>query len=176
MLVKCPSCRTTYKVSDDLLSGAAPAFRCSRCKHTFEFEPDENRELRFEPSQAAETAIVPHSPAHELSLPFGSKPETSAVPSDVEQEHIYERRQGTVPRVKTKVIPGGASATRRNHKRNRLSWLSPTVPWPNFPQQPNQKRMIRFFTNWNSTTLNRTQRISRRSLLISIIARRSSLS
>ncbi|MEX0806960.1 MAG: zinc-ribbon domain-containing protein [Candidatus Binatia bacterium] len=38
MLVKCPSCTTTYKVSDDLMQGATPAFRCSRCKHTFELE------------------------------------------------------------------------------------------------------------------------------------------
>jgi predicted Zn finger-like uncharacterized protein len=95
MLVQCPKCRTTYKVSDDVLSGAAPAFRCSRCKHTFEFEPDENREPRFEPSQAAETAIVPHSPANELSLPFGSKPEPTAVPSDAEQEPVLRETQRT---------------------------------------------------------------------------------
>jgi len=35
MLVQCPSCHTTYKVSDDLVSTASPTFRCSRCKHTF---------------------------------------------------------------------------------------------------------------------------------------------
>lgn len=39
MLVKCPSCTTTYRISDDLLKGTKPAFRCSRCKHIFDLEP-----------------------------------------------------------------------------------------------------------------------------------------
>ena len=38
MLVKCPSCATTYKVADEILTGTTSAFRCSRCKHTFEGE------------------------------------------------------------------------------------------------------------------------------------------
>jgi predicted Zn finger-like uncharacterized protein len=38
MLVKCPSCATTYKVADEIVTGTTPAFRCSRCKHTFEGE------------------------------------------------------------------------------------------------------------------------------------------
>lgn len=35
MLIKCPSCQTTYNVSDSLIKGSSPTFRCSRCKHTF---------------------------------------------------------------------------------------------------------------------------------------------
>ncbi len=38
MLVQCPKCKTTYKVSDEVVKGTSPAFRCSRCKHTFELE------------------------------------------------------------------------------------------------------------------------------------------
>ena len=38
MLIQCPSCKTTYKVSDEVLKGTAPVFRCSRCKHTFELQ------------------------------------------------------------------------------------------------------------------------------------------
>ncbi len=38
MLVKCPNCKTTYKVSDEYLKDTTPTFRCSRCKHTFELE------------------------------------------------------------------------------------------------------------------------------------------
>ena len=41
MLVQCPSCRTTYRVADEVVKGAAPAFRCSRCKHNFELEGTE---------------------------------------------------------------------------------------------------------------------------------------
>ena len=41
MIVRCPSCKTTYKVADDLVKETKPAFRCSRCKHIFELEPAE---------------------------------------------------------------------------------------------------------------------------------------
>jgi predicted Zn finger-like uncharacterized protein len=93
MLVQCPKCQTTYKVSDDVLSGAAPAFRCSRCRHTFEFESDENREPTSESSQTADATIVPPSTADELSLPFGATPKTSADFSDLEQEHLSPERR-----------------------------------------------------------------------------------
>ena len=35
MLVQCPSCRTTYRVADNLVAAPNPTFRCSRCKHIF---------------------------------------------------------------------------------------------------------------------------------------------
>jgi predicted Zn finger-like uncharacterized protein len=61
MLVKCPQCQTTYKVSDEILRGVAPAFRCSRCKHTFDLEaqePAEDQELSFAFARTAETAAA----------------------------------------------------------------------------------------------------------------------
>lgn len=36
MFVRCPNCHTKYKVSEEILRGSVAAFRCSRCKHTFE--------------------------------------------------------------------------------------------------------------------------------------------
>ncbi len=35
MLIQCPSCRTTYTVSENLITTPNPTFRCSRCKHIF---------------------------------------------------------------------------------------------------------------------------------------------
>ncbi len=35
MLVQCPGCRTTYRVSEDAVATANPTFRCSRCKNIF---------------------------------------------------------------------------------------------------------------------------------------------
>ena len=35
MIVQCPSCHTTYRVSYNLITNANPTFRCSRCKHVF---------------------------------------------------------------------------------------------------------------------------------------------
>lgn len=44
MLVRCPSCETTYRVSDALVTSPNASFRCSRCKFVFaleaESEPD----------------------------------------------------------------------------------------------------------------------------------------
>jgi len=41
MIVRCPSCKTAYKVADDVTQDTMPVFRCSRCKHTFELDPAE---------------------------------------------------------------------------------------------------------------------------------------
>ncbi|HEU4343507.1 MAG TPA: zinc-ribbon domain-containing protein [Candidatus Binatia bacterium] len=38
MLIRCPSCNTNYKLSDEVLKGTVAVFRCSRCKHTFDLE------------------------------------------------------------------------------------------------------------------------------------------
>ena len=76
MLVQCPKCRTTYKVSDELMKGSAPSFRCSRCKHTFA------PELQSAPEVAAGAESAPAEPTarsrdQELRLPFDSR-KTSA--------------------------------------------------------------------------------------------------
>jgi len=76
MLVQCPSCRTNYKVADEVVQGAAPAFRCSRCKHTFELE---GAEL--------------HPPT--ATKPAGSKLETAPEPHD--QELSFSFAEATTP-------------------------------------------------------------------------------
>ena len=79
MLVRCPKCRTTYKVSDELLKGSSTAFRCSRCKHTFELEsPDP--ELLPDASAAGTVAATPEVDP-EPRLPFESKRD-STEPAD----------------------------------------------------------------------------------------------
>ena len=59
MFVRCPSCHTNYKISEELLRGTAAVFRCSRCKHTFELESAEP------PQRTAGT-----DDGQELSFPF----------------------------------------------------------------------------------------------------------
>ncbi|MGB7948438.1 MAG: zinc-ribbon domain-containing protein [Candidatus Binatia bacterium] len=39
MIVRCPNCKTAYRIADEVLKETNPIFRCSRCKHTFEIEP-----------------------------------------------------------------------------------------------------------------------------------------
>jgi predicted Zn finger-like uncharacterized protein len=86
MLVQCPNCRTTYKVSDDGLTGSAPTFRCSRCKHTFELETGENTGSLPEKAKDSDTSVVKPAQDTELSLPFGPKQD----PLDLDKQHADE--------------------------------------------------------------------------------------
>ena len=76
MLVQCPKCRTTFKVSADIVKDSAAAFRCSRCKHTFELEavahPDSG-----EPSKEPETHTIETVPEPELTFSFAASPPTA---------------------------------------------------------------------------------------------------
>jgi predicted Zn finger-like uncharacterized protein len=85
MLVQCPKCRTTYKVSDEVIKGTSPAFRCSRCKHTFELETTPNVEP-FNAKPPAENNESFQPDERELSFTFGA-------PSDIEesQSRDYKR-------------------------------------------------------------------------------------
>ena len=76
MLVQCPKCRTTYKVSDELMKGSAPSFRCSRCKHTFAPEPQSAPEVAAG-AESASAEPPARSRDQELRLPFDSR-KTSA--------------------------------------------------------------------------------------------------
>ena len=38
MIIRCPSCSTTYKVDGSVFDAPDPTFRCSRCKHIFTFQ------------------------------------------------------------------------------------------------------------------------------------------
>jgi predicted Zn finger-like uncharacterized protein len=73
MLIQCPKCRTTYKVSDEVLQGSAPLFRCSRCKHTFELEANEATETSIEGLPAGESQSATGLANQELNLPFTPK-------------------------------------------------------------------------------------------------------
>ncbi len=63
MLVQCPGCRTTYRVSEKAITSPDPTFRCSRCKHVF---------------------VVG------LKNEVTSAPEKAPQPSDAREEHEYE--------------------------------------------------------------------------------------
>lgn len=79
MLVQCPKCRTTYRVSDEVFKGEALAFRCSRCRHTFELESPEANDAA-EPNQLPPLGNEPlpskPAPEQELSFSFTAAPLT----------------------------------------------------------------------------------------------------
>jgi predicted Zn finger-like uncharacterized protein len=72
MLVQCPSCHTTYRVSENLVSKSKPTFRCSRCKnifvlgskaaaHTPAEPPDSSPSLDGEPGELSFSFPVPET-------------------------------------------------------------------------------------------------------------------
>ena len=73
MIVRCPSCKTTYKVADELVKDTKPAFRCSRCKHTFELESAETPERSVDSAQAAASLFSKTQQERELSFTFAPK-------------------------------------------------------------------------------------------------------
>jgi predicted Zn finger-like uncharacterized protein len=80
MIVRCPSCKTAYRVADEVVEGATPAFRCSRCKHVFDLnlaDTPENPVAKTHPSQK----IVPE-PAKEQELSFTFVPDKHAGEDD----------------------------------------------------------------------------------------------
>jgi predicted Zn finger-like uncharacterized protein len=84
MLIQCPKCKTTYKVSDEVMKGSAPAFRCSRCKHTFELE--DAQPTPGQPQELRQHTVEEKEPEAELtfSFPVPPAPLTPAGNIDVE--------------------------------------------------------------------------------------------
>jgi len=93
MLIQCPKCRTKYKVSDEVLRGAAPVFRCSRCKHTFDYDANEARDHRAGETAPVGLETAPAEP--ELSLSFAEP-----------REHIQESERQKPDEQRTDVSKG----------------------------------------------------------------------
>lgn len=98
MLVQCPKCKTTYKVSDEVIKGTSPAFRCSRCKHTFESETTASAESLDGESPPAEQAAVKSRDERELSFTFGAR-------SDAEEGQSQGQGETRVPGRKDAMAP-----------------------------------------------------------------------
>ena len=95
MLVQCPSCRTTYKVADEVVKGAAPAFRCSRCKHTFELEGAEANPTPPLKPAANELTAAPEPQERELSFSFSEPSAPVAEPNENATQAVPSARAHT---------------------------------------------------------------------------------
>jgi predicted Zn finger-like uncharacterized protein len=70
MIVRCPSCKTTYRVADEIAQGATPAFRCSRCKHIFDLDLADRPEKPVEKTLSVEKMAPELKKEQELSFTF----------------------------------------------------------------------------------------------------------
>jgi predicted Zn finger-like uncharacterized protein len=80
MIIQCPSCKTAYRVADEVVKGAAPVFRCSRCKHAFELQSAKVHGKPDEKASVPETPFVKAENEAELSFAFTPKKQESADP------------------------------------------------------------------------------------------------
>ncbi len=89
MIVRCPSCKTTYKVADALVKDTNPAFRCSRCKYTFERESVETPEKAVDRTHSPEQLFSKTPVEQELTFTFASKKQDG----ETQKEFINPPRQ-----------------------------------------------------------------------------------
>ena len=83
MVVQCPKCKTSYKVADELFKDSSPAFRCSRCKHTFQLESAEPSQNPAVNPTTGETQPVESSASRELSFVFPPREEQQNIATGV---------------------------------------------------------------------------------------------
>jgi predicted Zn finger-like uncharacterized protein len=90
MLVQCPSCHTTFRVSENAVTAPKPTFRCSRCKNVFVLGAKAGHPARA-PSQPT-TSAPRREKAAELSFSFPA-PE----PHDTEREKMAAISNSATP-------------------------------------------------------------------------------
>ncbi|MBM4262504.1 MAG: DUF3426 domain-containing protein [Deltaproteobacteria bacterium] len=141
MLVQCPNCKTTYKVSDDVVKGSSAAFRCSRCKHTFELDAGAHDQASENDSEAGATEAPPAT---------ASEPEPSAEPLEEREpkftfaplkKNIAVPEQPELPDIVPNNVPASAAPAAND------SWsMAPLIEKPEepftmaaIPAQPQEK-------------------------------------
>ncbi|MDH3443010.1 MAG: zinc-ribbon domain-containing protein [Deltaproteobacteria bacterium] len=142
MLVQCPKCKTTYKVSDEIVKGTSPSFRCSRCKHTFEIkalpenaanvsdaianQTGKNRELTFSFAPAAPESPQVESPP--LAKPTqGSDSGADVISHNDNKQPGSNRGSGTDPDNTAMEINTKAKTPEAPPSENLSDPLSPPV-------------------------------------------------
>lgn len=122
MLVQCPNCKTTYKVADEVLKGAAPAFRCSRCKHTFELEATDPSEP---PSERVEDeAKKDQAPAADPELSFSFAPKAEEKPAAADNDVLVESGTTEAPAIQAQsnTPDNGATPIKQDKRESDDSW------------------------------------------------------
>jgi predicted Zn finger-like uncharacterized protein len=147
MMVRCPSCKTTYKVADELLRDAQPAFRCSRCKHIFELHPEKTRKQPARIADAEKSSLPKDAQEQELRFPFasqqnanGEQPKELATSPEQDSEFATRNTEQPstgadkpaidVPEISREGRLGTETATVPNFPEGVSSELSPSQPLP----------------------------------------------
>jgi predicted Zn finger-like uncharacterized protein len=134
MIVRCPSCKTTYRVADEVVQGVPPAFRCSRCKHIFDLDLADGPEKPVETTGAVEKTVLEVEKDQELSFTFvPNKPDDqSGIADSAIRDHGLSATRGEIrefPSMKTRKFDESASVNRiRNNKEIDFSEATSSLP------------------------------------------------
>jgi predicted Zn finger-like uncharacterized protein len=88
MLIRCPKCQTTYKVSDEAVQAASPTFRCSRCKNVFDMPPESRAEPPGDRTLPVDTRPGKLQEEPELNFTFPAREQ------DLNERHEKELSDG----------------------------------------------------------------------------------
>ncbi|HEX2385910.1 MAG TPA: zinc-ribbon domain-containing protein [Candidatus Binatia bacterium] len=103
MLVQCPGCRTTYRVSEEAVATPKPTFRCSRCKNVFDLVAKPTSKPARERAEAPSPTGVD---SQELSFSFS----TAEAPAETNHSNNEER----IADLSAPAIADNGSAARAN--------------------------------------------------------------
>ncbi len=150
MLVKCPGCFTTYRVSDRLVTSNKPAFRCSRCKLIFALELKRKGDLAGEEKPSSES--IQRSTDSEPDLPFAASQGEAPELKTEDPNHFTQSPNPPETEVQESSIPTSLERIRREPTDSSLteftgaSLTGSTEPTPT--EQPEQQ----FFPGAETTT------------------------
>ena len=87
MIIRCPNCSTTYKVSGSVFDVPKPTFRCTRCKHVFMVQvrlqlTDEETTRAAQPTTEPAGAGTRRDPADEPVARRREEPEKAYIEED----------------------------------------------------------------------------------------------
>jgi predicted Zn finger-like uncharacterized protein len=140
MIVRCPSCKTTYKVGDDLVKDSNPAFRCSRCKHTFELGSAETPEKRVDRAQFGEKPSSKARQDRELSFTFApKKQENQKEPIHSPRPAQVAESQARTPLIPQKEVHVGFEFPARSAEQEPMSTGQSTLDEPFAADESNSR-------------------------------------
>jgi predicted Zn finger-like uncharacterized protein len=152
MIVRCPSCKTAYKVADDVTQDTMPVFRCSRCKHTFELDPAETAPEPVAKWRAPEPPPSETKEEREPSFTFPAKEQEGAEDREESIDSaMRDFKLRATPDEDAKTWSRGAEILRPMNHRSLLihtiasKTLSTLIPRKIFsvrPRHPNRSRCL----------------------------------
>ena len=133
MLVQCPSCRTTYRVSEEALAAPKPTFRCSRCKNIFDLDTKASPRPARDRTEAT-PAPSPESP--ELSFSFSD----AAAHAEKEPEALSEFAANAAP--ENGAGMGNADSPREEKSQAEWSLFNDRSATEDFSQSENPRTRV----------------------------------